>query len=273
MGVDHSKAAFCEEMGMRIFALTMLLLGASGASCAAADAVDVPALVAALDSDDFTAREAAQQAIVTHGIDVLENLLQQTPPEKSSPLTIHQQLNGLLGRVKATLERDIYAPLARGKSFEARYRGERIRTELENFQNKRLVEVFAKYPAKLPPDQQERVAGYTGGFRDEGPWFEGTFHNDSHFTVTAILALIRTTHKETGEVIQREVLFTPSDKPIAQGETVNWSADVGMQRTSKHDYFWDITAVYGLPIETPGAAPADAEEEPRLMQLVLPLRR
>ena len=242
-------------------------------STTCADEVDLPALVAALDSDKFAAREAAQQAIVAHGLGVVENLLSQAPPEDATTHAVHQHVNAQLARVNATLERDIYTPLARGNSFEARYRGEQVRATLESLKANRIAEILAQYPAKLPPDQQERVSGYTGGFRDEGPWFDAEFHNDSNFTVTQILALVRTTHKDTGVVVQREVLFTEADKPIAKGETVHWAAEVGMKRTQRHNFFWDIVAVYGLPIEKPVVAPVDVEEEPRLMHLFLPHRR
>jgi hypothetical protein len=250
-----------------------MLLSVIGAWCTAADEVKVPSLVAALDSDDFAAREAAQQAIVARGTELLDAMLASEPADETSPDAIHRHIQAQFAKGAERLEREIYNPLQRAPSLEAKYRAAQIRAILEQVKAARLERALAPFPTRLPPDEMKRVAGYTGGFRDNGPWFDGKFHNDSNFTVTAILALIRTTHKDTGDVVEREVLFTEADKPIAKGEMVDWSADVGMQRTSKHDYFWDIVAVYGLPTKKPVVAPVDVEEEPRLMHLFLPLRR
>jgi hypothetical protein len=258
---------------MRLFALAMLLLGPGATSSAAADAVDVSALVAALDSDDFAAREAAQQAIVARGIELLDAMLASKPADKSSPHAIHQHVQAQFAKGAESLEREIYNPLQRATSLEAKYRAAQIRATLEQLKAASLERALAHFPARLPPDEMKRVSGYTGGFRDEGPWFDGTFHNDSNFTVTAILALIRTTHKETGEVVEREVLFTEADKPIAKGEMVDWSADVGMRRTNKHNYFWDIVAVYGHREKGPAIMPVEPEMAPMLMHLLLPHRR
>jgi len=209
-------------------------------------AADFGRLAAALDSEDFAEREEAEERLIAEGLDIVEQIIGQSSLSKSASdarADRHSEL--LAARVEAELARSVYRHLDALAGLEPRYRAQRVRRTLEHETKERVRLALAGHSRLLPPAVAERVHGYTGGFREDTTWFDAEYTNDSQATVTSIRILVRLTHQGSGQVTEREVVLGAGQPPLAPGQTVTWSADVGLSPTHCHDFFWDTLAIYG----------------------------
>jgi len=211
-----------------------------------ADAADIGRLAAALDSEDFTERELAEERLVVEGLKTVEQVLGQSPlPEGATDAQADRHCEQLAAQVETELARALYRHLDPLAGLEPRYRAQRVRRTLESETQSRLRLAQAGFGKRLPPAVAEQVSGYTGGFREGTTWFDAEYTNNSPATVTSIRILVRLTHQGSGANTEREAVLGAGQPPLLPGQTVTWSADVGMAQTRDHDFFWDTLAVYG----------------------------
>ena len=211
-----------------------------------ADAADIGRLAAALDSEDFTERERAEEWLVAEGLKIVEQVLGQSPlPENATDAQADRHFEQLAAQVETELARALYRHLDPLAGLEPRYRAQRVRHTLERETQERLRLAQAGFGKRLPPAVAEQVSGYTGGFREGTTWFDAEYTNNSKATVTSIRILVRLTHQKTGAVAEREAVLGAAQPPLLPGQTVTWSADVGMALARDHDFFWDTLAIYG----------------------------
>ncbi|HZL87273.1 MAG TPA: hypothetical protein VFB96_02765 [Pirellulaceae bacterium] len=232
-------------MRSRPFWATVWCLLLSGGT---AYAVDVSALAADLDSDQFERRENAEQALLQEGLSVIDQTLgSEALPERATDADIELHFQKSAEDLKSALEKRLFRHLAGLEGLEPRYRADRIRKAIERAAAVRFSQAKAKFPSRLPKADAERVYGNTGGFRDGTTWFDAEFHNDSSYTVTSIQILVRITDKRTGEKTEKTAVLGRSESPLRPGDSVTWSSDVGMAQASHHEFFWDTRAVFGTP--------------------------
>jgi hypothetical protein len=207
---------------------------------------DIGRLAAALDSDDFAVREQAEERLVAEGLKTVERLIESSPlPEGATDPDADRHFENLANQVETELAKSLYRHLDALAGLEPRYRAQRIRRTLASKTQSRLRLDQAGFNRRLPAAVAEQVHGYTGGFREGTTWFDAEYTNNSRATVTSIRILVRLTHKKTGEKTEREGVLGVGQPPLAPGQTVSWSADVGMAQTRDHDFFWDTVAIYG----------------------------
>jgi hypothetical protein len=152
----------------------------------------------------------------------------------------------LAARLEAELAHSLYRHLDRLPGLESRYRAAQVRQTIEREAQDRLRRAQAAFPRRLPDEVAAQVRGHTGGFREGTTWFDAQFSNQSPCTVTSIRILVRTTDKRTGKKTEREAMLGTSQSPLLTGQTVTWSTDVRIERRSRHEFFWETLAVYGI---------------------------
>jgi hypothetical protein len=221
-------------------------------------AVDFAALAAALDSEQFADREAAERALLQGGLEMVQHALAESPlPAGAADDQIDRHFEKLTAEVNAALKDRLYRHLDEAAGLEARFRAKRLRLAIDQHLAQELARAQVGLNKRLAADVAEKVYGYTGGFRDGTTWFDAEFGNNSQHTVTSIRILVRLTHKETGEKIEKQVALT-ADAPLLPGEKAIWSADVGIAQTKDHEFFWGTLAVFGSP-----PAPSPIANEPQ----------
>jgi hypothetical protein len=219
-------------------------------------------LAAALDSEDFPERERAEERLVARGLATIDAVLARSPlPDGASDAVADRHFEQLAAQVETELAGTLYRHLDSLAGLEPRYRAQRIRGTLERETLSRLRPLQAGFNKRLPPAIAEKVSGYTGGFREGTTWFDAEYTNNSQATVTSIRILVRLTNQKAGEKTEREVVLGAGQPPLAPGQTVTWSADVGIAKTRDHDFFWDTLAIYGT---APPPAVVTFSDEPVL---------
>jgi hypothetical protein len=221
-----------------------------------ATAADFASLAADLESEQFNERQAAEQALLQSGLQILNDAFAAAPlPEDATDDQIDRHFERLQAAIRADLEQGPYRHLAERDSFEARFRAERIKQAIDQRLADEMARAQVGLNKRLPDDLHEKVYGYTGGFREGTTWFDAQYGNNSQFTITSIRILVRLTHQKTGEKTEIEVVLTSPAGPLLPGQQAVWSADTGMLRTSDHDFFWKTRAVFGsAPAPPPGSA-------------------
>ena len=149
--------------------------------------------------------------------------------------------------LEGALQQGLYDHLDNLDSPEAIFRVRRVRIATSRVSTERFSALRGRYPVPLPVKDAERVYGYTGGFRDSMPWFDASYQNGSTFTVTSIHILVRITHRDTAEIMERVAVLGESERPIPPGSSAKWSVEVGITRSADHEFFWKTLSVRGLP--------------------------
>ena len=91
-----------------------------------AEAADIGRLAAALDSEDFTERERAEERLVAEGLKTVEQVLGQSPlPEGATDAQADRHCEQLAAQVETELARALYRHLDPLAGLEPRYRAQR----------------------------------------------------------------------------------------------------------------------------------------------------
>ncbi|HEX5104441.1 MAG TPA: hypothetical protein VFV87_11550 [Pirellulaceae bacterium] len=209
-------------------------------------AADISRLAAGLESEQFAERELAERELLELGLAVVdESLNSAVLPENATDADADQHFTKLGGVVRALLQEKLYVHLDRLQGLESQFRASRVRALIEQHFEHRLGGAQVGFAKRLPPAEAEKVHGYSGGFREGTTWFDTQFGNRSTFTVTSIRILVRLTDKQTGKKIERQATLGSDGAPLLPGQTVNWSVDLGIKRTSDDEFFWETVAIYG----------------------------
>jgi hypothetical protein len=180
--------------------------------------VDIGRLAAALDSEDFAARERAEERLIDHGLSTIDEVLDRSPlPDGATDAQADRHGEQVAAQVEAELAKSLYRHLDPLVGLEPRYRAQRIRRTLGSETQSRLRLLLAGFNRRLPPAVAEQVAGYTGGFREDSTWFDAEYTKNSPATVTSIRILVRLTHKGSGEKTERDVVLGAGQPPLAPG--------------------------------------------------------
>jgi hypothetical protein len=236
-------------MFRKLFASILLLV--SAAFVADADglqpAVDVGKLIQQLESDSFQERQVAQRDLEAAGRAVVDRVLAsfKQPAWGASDREVKEFIDAVERELAASLDDSLFRAMG-GKTAEGRYRAKAIRESVSRYVDEKLVDYMRNVARPLPEPDAGLVYGVTGGFRDQTPWFDGTFRNGSKHKLTAIRCLVRITHKETGKVESAEVVFGSPDAIIEPDATVKLSAKTELRQSAKHEFYWDILSVRGF---------------------------
>jgi hypothetical protein len=244
---------------MRLVCIIGLLLASIPALSSAGEPTSeakIAAWIAELDSNDFARRQTAETKLIQLGRQSLDAALADRAAPQEGPIgtDFTPYFDALETRIEEHLERELFRHVPAGVPLEAQFRLERIRATLASETSERLNRLRAKYPVPIPEDQAKRVHGYTGGFRDDQPWFDAKYRNGSTYAITAVRVLVRLTHKTTSEKSEQEIILSSEDKPLLPGREASWSAKVDRSRSSEHNFYWQTQAVYGYPTNEPTPA-------------------
>jgi hypothetical protein len=218
---------------------------------------DLAALSLQLQSESFTVRQSAERKLTAIGSEIVEQAIASVAPPPTVPpgTDLSDYFAAMSGTVDKELQRQFYDHLAKRLDREGSFRVERVRTHLARERTKRMLPIRAKYPSALSEEEAKLVQGFTGGFRDGGPWFEAAYRNQSASAITSVRIRLRLTNKKTFEKSEQEFVLGSGRDAIVPGGVGKWSTLVDSFRSSEQDYYWQTVAVYGFPLAAEGTQP------------------